>query len=268
MLGKYDCPEFNTLVKGKPRFIVNPKKFDKDDPSKGIHLRLKSGYQIPAEPHHISRLRKTISDYLLDRYRILNETQLQDLIDSLQEHCAKADQKIRLKLRGSKEGINSTEFETLYPNQYKHIATIMEARENVILQYKSVTNSKDIESLLVKPINFKVRFTAEELLVILGTMIQKNILQVLEIKREISKKQLSKLLADYVGILTNRTDLSVDWDMIDIRHVSTFERQNAYKDHFDGNFRVDDDEIWINDESDLGNLLTALLKYSPTKKGV
>ena len=82
MLGKYYCPEFNTLVKGKPRFIINPKKFDKDDPSKGIHLRLKSGYQFPAEHHHNSRLRKIISDYLLDRYRVSEELQIEHLITS------------------------------------------------------------------------------------------------------------------------------------------------------------------------------------------
>jgi hypothetical protein len=267
MLGKYDCPEFNTLVKGKPRFIVNPKKFDKNDPSKGIHVRLKTGYQCPAEHHHISRLRQATSDYLLNRYRVLNESQITRLIKSLNKHCNKADNRIRIIEKSTKLSLNLHDFKKAYPEQFRHILEISEARDRIILQYKSVTNSKDIESLLVKPIKFKIRYTTEELLVILGTMIQKDVLQVLELERRISKKELCKLLADYVGIVPKKTDRSIDWKTIETPHVASYERQNVYRDHFNQDFSVEFDELWADDDTDIGILLKALIKFSPTKKG-
>lgn len=272
MLGKYDCPEFNTLVKGKPRFIINPKKFDKDDPSKGIHLRLKSGYQFPAEHHHISRLRKIISDYLLDRYRVSNELEIEDLITTIQKYCAKADKQIRLKHKGSNEVINIHEFEAQYPEQFHHIMSMIDARSEAILLYQSVTNSKDFKNLLPNPINFKVRFSTQELLVILGTMIQEDILQVLERKRPLRKTELVKLLADYFGVLKSsgrgEIDRSTDWDSITKSGVSTYEGLEAYKEHFNHDFSVDFNEIWSDSQDDiLGALLNALRKYSPTKKG-
>jgi len=272
MLGKYDCPEFNTLVKGKPRFIVNPKKFDKDDPSKGIHLRLKSGYQIAAEHHHISRLRKTISDYLLDLYRVSDELQIEHLITSLQKYCTKADKQIRLKHKGSKEVINTPEFEAQYPQQFHHIRSMIDARNDAIVLYRSVTNSKDFKKLLPNPINFKVRFSTQELLVILGTMIQKDVLQVLEGKRPMRKQEIVKLLADYVGVLKNsgneEIERSKSWDSITRSGISTYTGLEAYKEHFNNDFIVDFNEIWSDSQDDiLGALLNALRKYSPTKKG-
>ena len=272
MLGKYDCPEFNTLVKGKPRFIVNPKKFDKDDPSKGIHVRLKAGYQCPAEHHHISRLRNTVSDYLLDLYRVSNELEIKNLITTIQKYCAKTDEQIRLKHKGSKEVINIQEFKAQYPEQFHHIRSILDARNDAIILYRSVTNGKDFKKLLPNPINFKLRFSTQELFIVLGTMIQEDIFQVLEGRRPLRKQELIKLLADYVGVLKSsgkgEIDRSIDWDLITKSGVSTYEDLEAYKSHFDSDFSVDFNEIWSDSPNDnLGALLNALRKYSPTKKG-
>ena len=271
MIDKYNCPDFHTLVSGKPRFIVNPEEFEKHDPSSGILIQLTASHQCEATHYQISRLRKSISSYLLEQYGALNEQELQHLINALQEQCAHVDQGIRLKTRDSKE-IDPNKFRELYSEEYNHIVSIMEARYDAILQYKSVTNSKDFRSLLPSPINFKTRFSTEELLVIVGTMIQKDVLQVLEGKRPMRKQEIVKLLSDYVGVLKNsgneEIERSKSWDSITRSGVSTYTGLEAYKDHFKGDFSVDLNEIWSDSQGDnLGALLNALRKYSPTKKG-
>lgn len=271
MINKYNCPDFYTLVSGKPRFIVNPEEFEKDDPSSGILLQLTASNQCEATHYQISRLRKSISGYLLEQYGALNEQELQHLINALQERCAHVDQGIRLKTNDSEE-IDLNEFRKLYSEQYSHIVSIMEARNDAILLYRSVTNSKDFKSLLPSPINFKTRFSTEELLVIVGTMIQKDVLQVLEGKRPMRKQEIVKLLADYVGVLKNSGNVEemnrlTSWNSITRSGVSTYTGLEAYKEHFKSDFSVDDDEMWQDDDSDIGTLLTALNKFSKTKKG-
>lgn len=269
MINKYNCPDFHTLVSGKPRFIVNPEKFEENDPSSGILVQLTASHQCEATHYQISRLRKSISGYLLEQYGALNEQELQHLINALQERCAHVDQGIRLKTNDSEE-IDLNEFRKLYSEQYSHIVSIMEARNDAILQYRSVTNSKDFRSLLPSPINFKTRFTTQELLVIVGTMIQKDVLQVLEGKRSMRKQEIVKLLADYVGVLKNPGSGDIErlksWDLITRSGLSTYTDLEAYKDHFKGDFSVDEDEIWLDDDSTLGTLLTALIKLSRAKK--
>ena len=270
MIDKYNCPDFHTLVSGKPRFIVNPEEFEKNDPSSGILIQLTASHQCEATHYQISRLRKSISSYLLEQYGVLNEQQLQHLINTIQERCARVDRDIRLKTSDSEE-IDPNKFRELYSEQYRHIVSIMEARNDVILLYRSVTNSKDFKNLLPSPINFKTRFTTQELLVIVGTMIQKDVLQVLEGKRPMRKQEIVKLLADYVGVLKNSGNGDMErlqsWDSITRSGVSTYTGLEAYKDHFKGDFSVDYDEIWLDDDSTLGILLKALTKLSKTKKG-
>ena len=270
MIDKYNCPDFHTLVSGKPRFIVNPEEFEKNDPSSGILIQLTASHLCEATHYQISRLRKSISSYLLEQYGALNEQQLQHLINAIQERCASVDQVLRLKTSNSEE-IDPNKFRELYPEQYSHIVSIMEARNDAILQYRSVTNSKDFKNLLPSPINFKTRFTTQELLVIVGTMIQKDVLQVLEGKRPMRKQEIVKLLADYVGVLKNSGNGDIErlqsWDSITRSGVSTYTGLEAYKDHFRGDFSVDDDEIWLDDDSDIGTLLKAMSKFSLTKKG-
>jgi hypothetical protein len=271
MIDKYNCPDFHTLVSGKPRFIVNPEEFEKNDPSSGILIQLTASHLCEATHYQISRLRKSISSYLLEQYGVLNEQQLQHLINAIQERCARVDQVLRLKTSDSEE-IDPNKFRELYSEQYSHIVSIMEARNDAILQYRSVTNSKDFKNLLPSPINFKTRFSTEELLVIVGTMIQKDVLQVLEGKRPMRKQEIVKLLADYVGVLKNsgndeKMNRSKSWNLITRSGVSTYTGLEAYKEHFKYDFSVDDDEIWLDDNSDIGTLLTALNKFSLTKKG-